>query len=76
MRFLAVFGSVARDEATENSDVDMLVSFNGSHTFDNYMGLKLFLEDLLNCPVDLVTDKAIRKEIRPDIEKDLYYGIS
>jgi len=45
VRDLAVFGSVARGDASNASDLDVLVDFVGSATFDGYMGLKLFLED-------------------------------
>jgi uncharacterized protein len=60
---LALFGSVARDEATENSDLDFLVEFEGAATFDRYMNLKFFLEDLFNKPVDLVTKKSLKSQI-------------
>jgi uncharacterized protein len=60
---LALFGSVARDEATETSDLDFLVEFEGSATFDRYMDLKFFLEDLFNKPVDLVTKKSLKFQI-------------
>lgn len=73
VRALAVFGSVARNEATPGSDVDFLVEFEGPTTFDRYMDLKLFLEDLLHCQVDLVTRKGIRPELRPSIEQELRY---
>jgi uncharacterized protein len=46
----------------------MLVSFNGPVTSDRFFGFQFFLEDLLGCPVDLVTDKALRPELRPFIE--------
>ncbi len=60
---LALFGSVARDETTETSDLDFLVEFEGSATFDRYMDLKFFLEDLFNKPVDLVTKKSLKSQI-------------
>jgi predicted nucleotidyltransferase len=47
VRELAVFGSVARGDANEASDVDLIVNFEGPSTFDGYMGLTLFLEDSL-----------------------------
>ena len=68
---LALFGSAARNEARENSDIDLLVRFEGTATFDRYMDLKLFLVDLLGRPVDLVTQRALRDEVRPHIERDL-----
>ncbi|MGD0078668.1 MAG: nucleotidyltransferase family protein [Sedimentisphaerales bacterium] len=67
---LAVFGSVARDEAKRKSDVDVLVEFKGKATFDLFMDLKFYLEDILGTSVDLVTDKAIRPEIRKAIERE------
>ena len=70
VRSLSLFGSVARDKASEESDVDMLVSFAGAATFDHYMGLKFFLEDLLGRRVDLVTDRALRQELRSRIERE------
>jgi len=68
---LHLFGSVARDEAGEMSDVDLLVAFDGPATFDQYMDFKLYLEDLLGKRVDLVTDRGLRDEIRPHLERDL-----
>ena len=70
VRQLSLFGSHARDDARESSDVDVLVEFEGAATFDGYMELKFFLEDLLGSPVDLVTSKAVRPELRSHIEKD------
>lgn len=68
---LALFGSTARDEATENSDVDILVSFEGVATSQRYFGVQFYLEDCLGCAVDLVTDKALRPQLRPFIEQEL-----
>jgi hypothetical protein len=68
---LALFGSAARDELGSSSDVDVLVEFAGPATFAGYMDLKFYLEDLLGRPVQLVTDKALRDELRPHIEKDM-----
>lgn len=67
---LALFGSTARDTARADSDIDILVSFNGPATSERYFGVQFFLEDLLGRPVDLVTEKALRHELRPFIEKD------
>jgi uncharacterized protein len=64
---LALFGSVARDEATENSDLDFLVEFEGMATFDRYMDLKFFLEDLFNKPVDLVTKRSLKPQISKNV---------
>jgi len=67
---LALFGSVARDESDRQSDVDVLVRFDGPATSKRYFGLLFYLEDLLGCSVDLVTDKALRPELRPFVERE------
>ena len=67
---LALFGSVVRDAAKEGSDVDVLVAFDGPATSERYFGVQFYLEDLLGSPVDLVTEKALRPELRPFIEKE------
>jgi len=67
---LALFGSTARDAARPGSDVDVLISFDGPATSARYFGVQFYLEDLMGCPVDLVTDKALRSELRPYIEKE------
>jgi len=67
---LALFGSTARDTATRVSDVDILVAFDGPATSKRYFGVQFYLEDLLGCPVDLVTEKALRPELRPYIEQE------
>ncbi len=46
VKTLGVFGSYARGEATDKSDIDVLVEFDGELTFDKYMDLKFFIEDL------------------------------
>jgi uncharacterized protein len=67
---LALFGSTSRDEARDASDIDVLVSFDGPATSARYFGVQFYLEDLLGCSVDLVTDKALRAELRPFVERD------
>lgn len=68
---LSVFGSAARDEMHEGSDVDILVEFEGPATFDGFLGLKDYLEALLGAKVDLATDAMIKPRLRQRIEKDL-----
>ncbi|NWF61694.1 MAG: nucleotidyltransferase family protein [Fischerella sp.] len=70
---LALFGSVARDEAQCNSDVDILVDFEPPITFDRYMDVKLYLEDQLGTRVDLVTWKALKPQIRETVEQEAIY---
>ena len=67
---LALFGSTARDSARNDSDIDILVTFDGPATSDRYFGVQFHLEDLFGCAVDLVTEKALRPELRPFIEKE------
>jgi hypothetical protein len=71
VRTLSVFGSVARGQAGGKSDVDILVAFNEKATFDLFMDLKFYLEELLGTEVDLVTEKALRLQIRQAIEQEL-----
>lgn len=68
---LSLFGSVARDEAKSKSDIDVLVEFSPPPTFDRFMNLKFFLEDLLHLRVDLVTKDALRPQLRSIIEKEI-----
>lgn len=70
VKSLALFGSVVRDEARPDSDVDLLVEFEGQATFDRYLGLKTFLEDLLKRPVDLTTRRALKPRLRPYVEAE------
>ena len=68
---LGLFGSVARDQAEDNSDVDILVTFDGPATSKRYFGVQFYIEDLLHRRVDLVTDKALRTEFRPYVEQEI-----
>jgi predicted nucleotidyltransferase len=70
VKSLAIFGSVAQGKAKPGSDLDMLVDFNALATFDQYMTLKFFLEDLFKCRVDLVTRKALKPRMRSHVEKE------
>ncbi len=70
VRSLRLFGSVARGEATEDSDVDLLVAFDGPPTFSGFMALKIFIEDLLSVRVDLVTETGLREGVRPHVERE------
>lgn len=67
---LALFGSTVRDEAGADSDVDIVVGFDGPATSARYFGVQFYLEDELGCAVDLVTEKAMRAELRPYIERE------
>jgi uncharacterized protein len=67
---LSLFGSVARDAARADSDVDVLVDFGKPASPDAYFGVQFYLEDLLHCQVDLVTERALRPQFRPYVERD------
>ena len=67
---LVLFGSVARDQASKDSDIDILVRFDGPTTSKRYFGTQFYLEDLLARSVDLVTQKALRVELRPYVERE------
>ena len=71
MTRLALFGSTARNEAGAASDLDVLVAFDGPATTARYFGVLFALEDELGQPIDLVSDKALRHELRPHVERDL-----
>ena len=73
VKSLAVFGSVARGEVRKNSDVDILVEFDGAVTFDRFMNTKFYLEDLLGRRVDLVVPKALEPRLKTRIAQDLIY---
>ena len=70
---LGLFGSAARGELREDSDVDVLVEFDGPATFDGYFALKDHLEDLLGRRVDLVTERGLKPRARRHVEKDLVH---
>ena len=65
---LGLFGSFVRDEQGGDSDVDLLVEFEpGCKTFDNFIHLALFLEDLFNRRVELITPEALSPYLGPRI---------
>lgn len=70
VRRLALFGTMARGTARPDSDVDVLVDFAGPATPQAYFGVQFYLEDLLQRPVDLVTERALRPQLRPYVERD------
>jgi hypothetical protein len=64
---LSVFGSVARGEATISSDVDILISYSKTPGMFAFLELKDYLEEAMNCSVDLVTDRALKEPLRTQI---------
>jgi len=73
VKHLALFGSTVRDEARDDSDIDVLVEFEGGETYRNYFDLQFYLEDGLHRPIDLVCIDAVRPQIKPYIEKEALY---
>jgi predicted nucleotidyltransferase len=72
---IGLFGSYLRNEQKIESDIDILVEFEGGRkTFDNYMNLKFFLEDLFKRKVDLVITEAIKHDLRDYILGSVKYA--
>jgi predicted nucleotidyltransferase len=71
---IGIFGSFVNNTQKEESDLDILVKFKkGQKTFDNYMELKFFLEDLFKCKIDLVVFEAIKPDLKPYILGNVEY---
>ena len=70
VKSLRLFGSVARDEASEQSDVDVVVDFDETPSLFGFLRLQGYLRDLLGTKVDLVTETGLRERARPFVEKD------
>jgi predicted nucleotidyltransferase len=72
---IGVFGSCVRGEQKRGSDIDILVEFEkGYKTFDNYMDLKFYLEEILMSEIDLVLKTAIRDELKQYILSEVNYA--
>ncbi|AEK19775.1 nucleotidyltransferase family protein [Methanococcus maripaludis] len=75
VKTLGIFGSYVRNEQKETSDIDVLVEFQeNSINFDNYMGLKYYLEDLFQKDVDLVIKDDLKVEIKNYILNEVEYA--
>lgn len=71
VKSLSLFGSVARDEAGQDSDVDLLVEFNRDIDLFEFIELRLYLEDIFGCSVDLGTENAVKEHLREPVLKDV-----
>ncbi len=69
-RNVRVFGSVARGEADEQSDIDLLVEFEPDRTLLDHAGLWLELQDLLGCTVDVVSERGLKPRIRERVLRE------
>ncbi len=75
VRNLALFGSFVRECQTPESDIDLLVEFDAAEkTYDNFVGLADFLEELLQRPVELVTTESLSPYIGPRILDEAEYA--
>ena len=70
VKSLEIFGSVARDEARPDSDVDFLVEFSIEASLFDLFRVRHYLEDLLGCDVDLGTTDALREQLRQPVLED------
>jgi len=71
VRRLALFGSVARDETEPESDVDLLVEFDDRPIgLFEFVDLQRYLESIMNVPVDLVTEEALKRQLRENILRE------
>ena len=71
MTEISLFGSFARDEATQDSDIDLVVKFGVKPTFRSYFGAQIYLEDVFGRKVDMARRHELRKEILPYVDRDL-----
>lgn len=75
VRKIGIFGSFIRGEERPDSDVDILVEFRrGQETFDHYMDLKFYLEDLFGRKVDLVMKGAVKRRLKEYILNEVVYA--
>ena len=70
---IGIFGSYLRGNASEKSDIDLVVDL-AEPTFDHYMDLKFYLEALFERPVDLVLFDTIKPRLKPVIQKEVAYA--
>lgn len=75
VKTLFLFGSVARGEATSESDVDLLVEFNRPVGLFTLLGLQSYLEELLGCSVDVGTPNSLRPHLRETVLKEAIRAI-
>ncbi len=71
---VAIFGSYARGDQREDSDIDILIAFKeGYKTFENYMDLKFYLEEIFGKKIDLIIKSAINPRIKPFVITEAIY---
>ncbi len=75
VKSLALFGSVARDEAGPESDIDLLVEFSRPVGLFQFIDLKQYLEGLLGCPVDLGTPNSLKPRLKDHVIQEAIYVV-
>jgi predicted nucleotidyltransferase len=73
VRKIGLFGSYRRGESSQASDIDLLVTL-ARESFDDYMNVKLYLEDVFRQPVDLVMEDSLKPRLRPHILAEVVYA--
>ncbi len=68
---ISLYGSFARDEATDQSDIDVIAEFDKTPSWHLFYGAQRYIEGLFDRSVDLARRKDIRKEFRPYVDRDL-----
>ena len=74
VKSLRLFGSVARNEATEHSDLDFLIEFTEDPTLFDLFAVRYFLEDLFHCPIDLGMEQSLREHLRDPVLSDAIHA--
>jgi len=67
---LSIFGSVAKNQASATSDIDILVEFDSKKGLFGFIDLKNYLKNLLQCEIDLVTKNALHPALKKRILKE------
>ena len=72
---LSLFGSAAREEITDKSDIDILVTYKNTPGIFGFLELKEYLEEILGCSVDLVTKNALKEQLRDQILQEAVHAV-
>ena len=75
IKSLRLFGSVARDEARPDSDIDFLVEFVSDPSFFELFEVQYFLENLFHCKIDLGMEESLKEHLREPVLKDVIYAL-
>jgi predicted nucleotidyltransferase len=70
---IGLFGSYLHGAESETSDIDFLVDL-AEPTFDHYMDLKFYLEDLFERPVDVILAETLKPRLKPLVQREVSYA--